>query len=149
MPQLQPVKVFLADRHPHFRENMRNVFRKKDIEITGESDTAEDLIDQLGVHETDLLITAHTLHDQGADYFLPQIKEKFPNIKVLMLTLNCNKNVFLRYVNFLDGMLCKMAGKEEVLEAVFEITRKNKLYFRVDKSREELKGHHQNGRSSA
>lgn len=146
MPQLQPVKVFLADRHPHFRENIRNIFRKKDIEISGEADTADEMIDQLGLQQTELLITAHTLHDEGADYFLPIIKEKFPNIKILMLTLNCNKKVFLRYVNFLDGMLCKLAGREEIIEAVFEIAKKNKLYFRVDISKDEAKGYPLNGR---
>ncbi len=137
MQQNQPIKIFLADRHPHFRENMRSSFRRKQIEVSGEADTAEDLIEQLAIGQTDLLITAHTLHDETADYFLPVIREKFPHIKILLLTLNCNKKVFLRYVNYLDGMLCKLARKEEILEAVTEIMHNNKLYFRVDKAESE------------
>ena len=35
MLQNQPVKIFLADRYPHFRENIRKSFRKKDIQISG------------------------------------------------------------------------------------------------------------------
>ena len=137
MPQTPTIKVFLADRHPLFRENMRNSLRRRNIEISGEADTAEDLIDQLEVNQTDLLITAHILHDNGADYFLPLIKDRFPHVKILLLTLNCNKKVFLKYVNYLDGMLCKLSPKEEVMEAVFEITHKNKLYFRLDKTEAE------------
>ncbi|MCW3118995.1 MAG: response regulator [Chitinophagaceae bacterium] len=144
MPQNQPLKIFLADRHPHFRENIRKTFRKKNIEISGEADTAEDLLDGLQIYQTDLLITAHRLHDESADYFLPLVKEKYPDIKILLLTLNCDEKVFLKYVNYLDGMLCKLANKEDIVEAVFEIAKKNKLYFRINKSAEEAKGPQQN-----
>lgn len=144
MPQNQPVKIYLADRYPHFRENIRKSFRKKDIEISGEADTAEDLLDGLALHHTDLLITGHRLHDESADYFLPLIKDRFPHIKILLLTLNCHKKVFLKYVNYLDGMLCKLARKEDVIEAVFEITHNNKLYFRIDKTEGEPRDQRQN-----
>ncbi|MES1217289.1 MAG: response regulator [Bacteroidota bacterium] len=144
MPQNQPVKIFIADRHPHFRENIRNVFKRKDAEISGEADTAEDLLDGLETHSTDIIITAHRLHDESADYFLPLIKEKFPDVKILLLTLNCHEKVFLKYVNYLDGMLCKLAHKEDVIEAVFEIAQKNKLYFRINKLEEIQKDQRQN-----
>ena len=144
MSQNQPIRIFLADRYPLFRENIRKAFRKKEVEISGEADTAEDLLDGLQLHDTDLLITAHRLHDESADYFLPLIKEKYPHIKILLLTLNCHKKVFLKYVDYLDGMLCKLARKEEVVEAVFEIAKKNKLYFRIDKSMDESKDQQQN-----
>jgi DNA-binding NarL/FixJ family response regulator len=144
MKQNQPIKVFLADRYPHFRDNLKNVFKKKQIEISGEADTAEDLVEQLGSNKPDLLITAHRLHDESADWFLPLIKEKYPDIKILLLTLNCNKKVFLKYVDYLDGMLCKMAHKEELLDAVIDIAQKNKLYFRITKNTGEMKDQRQN-----
>ena len=141
MRRNQPIKIFLADRHPLFRENIRNMFRKKNIEICGEADRADELLDGLALQDIDLLITAHRLHDESADYFLPLIKERFPHTKILLITLNCHKEVFLKYVDFLDGMLCKLAPKDEIAEAVYEITRKGKLYFRIDKSIEKLKDH--------
>ena len=139
MRRNQPIKIFLADRHPLFRENIRNMFRKKNIEICGEADRADELLDGLGLEDLDLLITAHRLHDESADYFLPLIKQRFPHVKILLITLNCHKKVFLKYVDFLDGMLCKLAPKEEIVEAVYEITKKGKLYFRIDSSVEGVK----------
>jgi DNA-binding NarL/FixJ family response regulator len=144
MSQNQPVKVFLADRYPHFRDNIKSVFRKKEIEVSGEADSAEDLIQQLESNKPDLLITAHRLLDESAESFLPLIKEKYPDIKILLLTLNCHKKVFLKYVDYLDGMLCKMARKEELLDAINDITKKDKLYFRVNKYAEEVKDQRQN-----
>ena len=139
MPQNQPVRIFLADRFSHFRDIVKRTLHKKTIEVIGESDTAEGLLDELEFDKPDLLITAQRLNDEDADYFLPLIKERYPDIKILLVTMNCHKEIFLRYVNYLDGMLCKMALREELSEAVFDITQRNKLYFRVDKYHGELK----------
>jgi len=144
MLQNQPVKVFLADRYPHFRDNLKSAFKKKEIEVSGEADTAEHLIQQLESNKPDLLITAHRLLDESADSFLPIIKEKYPDIKILLLTLNCHKKVFLKYVDYLDGMLCKMARKQELLDAITDIAKKDKLYFRVNKYADEVKDQRQN-----
>jgi DNA-binding NarL/FixJ family response regulator len=144
MSQNQPVKVFLADRYPHFRENIKSAFKKKEIEVSGEADTAEHLIRQLELNKPDILITAHRLLDESADSFLPIIKEKYPDVKILLLTLNCHKKVFLKYVDYLDGMLCKMARKQELLDAIIDIAKKDKLYFRVNKYADEVRDQRQN-----
>ena len=144
MAQTESVKVFLADRYGHFRDNLKSIFKKKDIEVIGEADAAEDLLDQLERNRPQLLIVAHRLLDQNADEFLPVIKERFPDVKILLLTLNCHKRVLLRSIDFLDGMLCKLSRKEILLEAIYEITQKNKLYFRINKDAEEIRDQRQN-----
>ena len=144
MAQNETIKVFLADRYSHFRDNVKTSFKKKQIEISGEADTAEDLLDALESQKPDLLITAHRLHDESADYFLPIIKTKYPELKILLLTLNCHKKVFLKYVDYLDGMVCKLAHKEDVIDAIIDITRKDKLYFRIDRHARESKDQRQN-----
>ena len=139
-----PVTVFIADRYNHFRENLAKAVRRKSIEVQGESDNAEDMLDTFEVNRPQLLITAHRLNDESADYFLPLIKEKYPDIKILLLTLNCHKEVFIRYVEYLDGMICKLAHKEEVIEAILEIVQHDKLYFRLNKYEADLKDQRQN-----
>ena len=44
MAQTETTKIFLADRYGHFRDNLKGLFRKKDIEVIGEADAAEDLL---------------------------------------------------------------------------------------------------------
>lgn len=139
-----PVTVFIADRYNHFRESLAKTVRRKSIEVLGESDNAEDMLDTFEVNRPQLLITAHRLNDESADYFLPLIKEKYPDIKILLLTLNCHKEVFIRYVEYLDGMICKLAHKEEVIEAILEIAQQDKLYFRLNKYEPDLKDQRQN-----
>lgn len=144
MPQNEPIKVFIADRYSHFRENLRNILKKKSIEVTGETETTEDLFDQLESKKTDLLITAHRLNDGNAGYFLPLVKERFPHVRILMLTLNCNKKVFLEFAEYLDGMLCKLSHKDDLLQAIHEIVLKDKLYVRINKHAEEIRDQRQN-----
>jgi len=62
----------------------------------------------------------------------------------LLLTLNCHKRVLLRYIDYLDGMLCKLSRKEDLLEAIHEITQKNKLYIRINRDAEEIRDQRQN-----
>jgi DNA-binding NarL/FixJ family response regulator len=144
MRQPEPIKIVIADRYPHFRDNLKSVFKKKNIEVSGETETVGDLFDQLELKKVDLLITAHRLNDGSADYFLPRIKERFPDVKILMLTLNCSKKVFLDFVDYLDGMLCKMSHKDDLLQAIQEIAIKDKLYFRINKQAEEIRDQRQN-----
>ncbi len=140
----QPLTVLIADRYGHFRDNLKKVLVKKSIEVISEADTAEDLLDSLEVRRPNIIITAHRLNDESADFFLPIIKERYPDVKILLLTLNCHKKVFLKYVHFLDGMLCKLAHKDDVLDAVFEIVNHDKLYFRLNKNEVEIKDQRQN-----
>lgn len=144
MAQSESIKIFLADRYGHFRDNLKSIFRKKDIEVIGEADAAEDLLDQLERIKPQLLIVAHRLLDQNADEFLPIIKNRFPEVKILLLTLNCHKRILLRYIDHLDGMLCKLSRKEDLLEAIYEITQKNKLYFRINRDADEITDQRQN-----
>lgn len=109
-----------------------NLFKNKPLEITGAAKTVDDLIDGLRLYRPELLITAHRLQDHEADYFLPLVKQRFPGIKILMLTLNCHKDVMVRYVKYLDGMISKEADKSEIWEAINDITNNNKSYFRVN-----------------
>jgi two-component system, NarL family, response regulator DegU len=140
----QPLTVFIADRYDHFREDLKKILSRKSIEVIVETDTAEDILDLLETKHPNLVITAHRLNDESADYFLPIIKERFPEIKILLLTLNCNKKTLLKYVQYLDGMLCKMAHKDELLDAIMEIVNHDKLYFRINKYESELKDQRQN-----
>ena len=119
MSQSQPVKVFLADRYPHFRENLKSAFKKKEIEVSGEADTAEHLIRQLELNRPDLLITAHRLLDESAESFLPIIKEKYPDIKILLLTLNCHKKVFLKYTPYVQELWSK--GNSQLEQSIYLI----------------------------
>ena len=144
MAQSENTTVFLADRYGHFRDNLKGIFKKKDIDVIGEADAAEDLLDQLERIKPQLLIVAHRLLDQSADEFLPVIKSRFPNLKILLLTLNCHKRVMLRYIDYLDGMLCKLSRKEDLLEAIHEISKKDKLYFRINRDAEEIRDQRQN-----
>ncbi|MGC4037706.1 MAG: response regulator [Chitinophagaceae bacterium] len=144
MAQAEPIKVFIADRYSHFRDNLKDIFKKKSIEVTGETETFEDLAEQVLIKRPDLIITAHRLSDKSAEYFLPVLKNRFPDVKVLMLTLNCSKKVFLEHAEYLDGMLCKMAHKNELLEAINEIVAKNKLYVRINQEAEEIRDQRQN-----
>ncbi len=144
MPQPEPIKVFIADRYPHFRENLRSVFKRKDIDVAGETETLVDLLEQLEQVKVDLLITAHRLNDKSAEYFLPVIKEQFPDVKILMLTLNCSKKVFLEFAEYLDGMLCKLSHKADLLEAINEIVVKDKLYVRINKHAQDIQDQRQN-----
>lgn len=144
MSKNDPIKVFIADRYPQFRENLKSVFKKKNIDVVGETETVADLLDHLELSKVDLVITAHRLNDMGADDFLPIIKKQFPDIKILMLTLKCSKKVFLEFAQYLDGMLCKLAFKEDLLEAVHEIVKKDQLYVRINKDAQDITDQQQN-----
>ncbi|HVZ55907.1 MAG TPA: hypothetical protein VG870_04550 [Chitinophagaceae bacterium] len=126
------IRVFLADRHPQFLDGFTRLFRFKPVEFTGQARTLDDLMDGLHIFRPDLLITAHRLQDAEASQFLPLVRERYPRVKILLFTMNCQKEVLTSHIQYLDGMLCKSAQRSDIWEAIVEITRRNAQFYRLD-----------------
>lgn len=122
------LKVFHADRHRLFRDNFKNVIKDHPFIIIGEADNTKDMLSGLAAHKPDLLITAHLLIDAEATDFLPIIKEKFPDLKILMITMLAQRYYLRRCLGLLDGMISKGSEKENVLKAINAVVN-DRLYF--------------------
>jgi len=123
------IKIFVADAHLIFLSGIRNYFKdSNEIEVVGEAETIKDLMEKLSKCSPDLLLTNHNLRFSDASEFLPEIKKDYPDLKILMHTMFCKKEGLLKYIDYIDGFLCKSASGDLLITAIRSVA-KGKNYY--------------------
>jgi len=130
MRERKVIQIFHAERHSLFRSGVKKSLKGFEIEVIGEADGAKEIIERLVEVKQDLLLTSHKLYDEEADVFLPKVKEKFPDLKIMMLTIVSGKDYLVNYINYLNGMLTKRAKKKELIKAI-RLVVNGDLYFHL------------------
>lgn len=81
-------KIFVADDHEIFREGLKSLIEKeKKFKIVGQASDGQKLLKQLAKVQCDVVITDLSMPNLDGMQAIKGIKEKFPKIKVLVLTM--------------------------------------------------------------
>jgi two-component system, NarL family, response regulator DevR len=81
------MKVLLVDDHEIVREGLRAMLEAQDgIEVVGEAGTAADAVRRVGFDDPDVVVLDVRLPDGSGVEACREIRQRFPEVKVLMLT---------------------------------------------------------------
>lgn len=114
------IRVIFADDHELVRTGMRTLFQSTpDCVLVGEAGDGEQAIQLIAKHKPDVAILDISMPKLNGIEATRIVKEKHPNIKVLILTMYEDEG----YVNEMiragaDGYVLKNADKKEILLAV-------------------------------
>ena len=88
MPQKgQKIRIAIADDHPIFREGLRNLLSlEADLEIVGEVENGDEIIDMLCKHQPDILLLDLRMPGTDVIAMLPRIKAGKFKTRVIVLT---------------------------------------------------------------
>lgn len=116
-------KVLLADDHVLIRHGIKNIIKKNDqFAVVGEVSSGKELMSFLENSETDLIILDISMPDIGGMEAIGLVKNKYPWIKILMLTMHKNKQYFYNAMAAgADGYLMKDDSDEELLVAITKV----------------------------
>ncbi len=114
------VRIIIADDHQLFRNGIRALLQSGgDFEVVGEADSGDSLLNLLKTKEADLVLLDISLPDKSGLDILPLIREKYPDLKCIMLTMHEE----LQYVKEslkkgAFGYLLKDTNENELREAI-------------------------------
>lgn len=113
----------LADDHVLIRHGIKNIIKKNDqLEVVGEVSNGKQLMSFLEDSEVDLIILDISMPDIGGMEAIGLVKNKYPWIKILMLTMHKNKQYFYSAMAAgADGYLMKDDSDEELLVAITKV----------------------------
>lgn len=116
---MKKVKLVLADNSFLIRQGFKSVIEETDnLELVGEAEKAEDLIEKLLLTQPDVLVIDYASACFCADD-ITVIKEHFPGLNVLAVTNPQSKPVISMVIkNGVTSHLLKSCGKEEIIEAI-------------------------------
>jgi two-component system response regulator NreC len=124
------IKIFLADDHELIRTGIRNLLgSNKDFQIVGESGDGEETIRKVRDVKPDVVVIDISMPGMSGIEVTKHLREKFPAVKVLVLTMHENvEYVYQIFKSGAGGYLLKNAGKEEITSAIYAVARGEKFF---------------------
>lgn len=113
-------KLMLADDHGVLLSGIKLLLSKvDDWEIIGTVSSGEEALEKVGVWSPDLILMDISMPGMGGIEATKQIKEKYPHVKVLMLTMFSEEDYLKKAIKAgASGYVLKKAVDTELISAV-------------------------------
>jgi DNA-binding NarL/FixJ family response regulator len=126
------IRVVMADDHEIFRDGFKLMLsRNKDIELIAEAENGRDLVELVGTHSPDVVVTDIKMPIMDGIEATRVIKSKHPQIGIIGLSMFDEDDLI---IEMLDagalGYLLKNADKDEVAAAIQAVFRGDHYYCR-------------------
>jgi DNA-binding NarL/FixJ family response regulator len=127
---MEPIKIMVVDDHKIVRDGIRALLiGQKTIKYIGDAEDAESLFNFLLKTQPDVLILDIILPGKSGVEITVSIKEKYPCIRILILSSNSDEETILSAVKAgANGFLSKDTSKEELITAIMAVAT-NEGYF--------------------
>lgn len=124
------IRVALADDHEMFSEGLASVFKGSDsIEIIHVSSTGDELLEKIVEDKPEVILLDITMPGKTGDTVAAEILRRFPEIKVIMLTMHQSADYVLPLVDLgVHGFMLKNSSNVELNSAI-NLVHSGKKYF--------------------
>jgi len=114
------MKIVIADDHPLFRSGVRNLLKTTDdLEVVGEASSGDEAVELAEALRPDVILMDIRMPGLNGIEATRMIKERFPSIEVLMLTMfQDDQSVFTAMRAGAKGYVLKDADETELLQSI-------------------------------
>jgi len=121
---MTPVRVVIADDHPMFRFGLREALASSgEVDIVGEAADGLELAELVAEVRPDVALTDLAMPGVGGLTAIETIREQFPQVAVLVLTMNADEEVVIEALRAgARGYLLKGADRNEIVQAVLTVS---------------------------
>lgn len=124
------LQIIVADDHPTFRTGIRQIIETvPELCVIAEANNGRELLDKLEAHQCDLVVLDLSMPEMNGLEVLAVIKEQFPEIKILIVTMHKERE-FFKYAlaKGVDGYILKSEVPEKMLASILDIKSGSKAY---------------------
>lgn len=124
------IRILLADDHELIRTGIRNLIgSNKDFQIVGESADGEDALRRARELVPDVVVIDISMPKLSGIEAAKRIRSELPSVKILVLTMHENPEyVYQILKSGASGYILKNAGKDEITEAIYAVTRGSRFF---------------------
>jgi two-component system, NarL family, invasion response regulator UvrY len=121
------INLFIADDHPIVREGLKRIIMEcPDIELIDEAVNGDEVLAKIGNSIVDVLLLDISMPGMGFLELIPRLKQKQPDLKVLVLSMYSEDHYALRALRAgANGYLTKDRSSEELAYAIRHIYKGN------------------------
>jgi DNA-binding NarL/FixJ family response regulator len=125
------MRILISDDHQFILESIEILLSTvPDCEIVGTYSNGKELLKALSVHENiDIVLTDFNMPEMNGIELTIQIRQQFPQVKVLLLTVSEDSDTIQRaFQAGVSGYMMKKAGKSEFETALRTVASGQKYY---------------------
>ena len=122
------MKILICDDHKIVRDGLRRILEQyKEARLIDEAANGSEVFKLFNKSAYDILLLDISLPDQSGLEILQEVKKRWPDTNVLMLSMHPQEQYAIRALKYgASGYLTKDAAAEELLLAVREIKKNDK-----------------------
>lgn len=120
-----PIKVLLADDHTIVRKGLRSLLdAEHDIKVVGEAENGREAMEKAETLRPDIIVMDHTMPVLNGLEATRQIRQRSPDIQVLILTMHTNEEYVFQFLQAgAAGYLVKESAPDELVTAIHAVRR--------------------------
>jgi len=129
------IKIILVDDHRIIIDSLSVLFdTMREVEVVGTFDDSRRVLPFLQENKVDVIVTDLTMPLLDGISMTAQVKQVFPEQKILMLTVNDDADLIRdAFLAGVAGYVVKKAGRKELERAIHSVAKGN-LYYSLTKS---------------
>ncbi|MBE0415287.1 MAG: response regulator transcription factor [Dehalococcoidia bacterium] len=110
------IRVLLVDDHPVVRHGLRRMLeQEEDIKVVGEAVSGEEALAQIESISPSIILMDIKMPGMGGIEAIHQIKERYPEINIIVLTLYGDQYLAQAIESGATGYLVKDIGGEDLI----------------------------------
>jgi len=127
------IRVVLVDDHPPVRDGVKVALqRDKDIIISGEAETVEELSEILRDSDIDVVVLDISLPDGSGVELVTQLREQYPLLKIIILSMYSRSDYVLEAVsNGVSGYMTKETSPVRLIDGIKQVLRGEYFFDQV------------------
>ncbi|MDP6511765.1 MAG: response regulator transcription factor [SAR202 cluster bacterium] len=120
---MDTIRVVVADDHDLFRRGLTEVLEEEDdTDVVGQAADGREASEQAGTHQPDVVMMDLNMPGQGGIEATAYIGQKWPDVKVLVLTVSEEPNDLFRALGVgALGYVLKTASPSEIVDALRQV----------------------------
>jgi two-component system response regulator NreC len=118
------IRIFIVDDHSVVRYGLKLLFEnQEDIEIVGEASSAGEALKEISTFNPDIILMDISLPDISGIQATKEIKERYPETKVIALTIHEDEEYFFKMLAAgASGYVPKRAAPDELITAIHVVS---------------------------
>jgi two-component system response regulator NreC len=120
---MRKITVILAEDHTIVRKGIRSLLDNEvDIEVIGEAENGREAIEKVEQLSPDIILMDSTMPILNGLEATRQIGKRFPEVKVLVLTMHTNEEYIFQFLQVgASGYLVKQSAPNELVAAIHAV----------------------------
>jgi two-component system response regulator NreC len=120
---MRKITVILAEDHTIVRKGIRSLLdNEADIEVIGEAENGREAIEKVEQLSPDIILMDSTMPILNGLEATRQIGKRFPEVKVLVLTMHTNEEYIFQFLQVgASGYLVKQSAPNELVAAIHAV----------------------------